>query len=145
MAMADGSHGTTHGIRASDAERERTAAQLKQHFLDGRLSTDEYSERLDATYAARTREQLQALLDDLPPLAAPEPPLQPARPWWRGISPPVAVLALIAALWLTGWLLGGHSHGFVPLWPLLIAGFFLLRWGAWRSRARRDRRYGGDG
>src|SRR6266508_3988591 len=101
MEMNGDPHGTTHqGIRASDAERERTAALLKEHVLDGRLTTDEYSERLDMTYTARTREELQKLLDDLPPLTAPEAPPQPAGPWWRGIHPVAAVLALIGTLWL---------------------------------------------
>src|SRR5437867_3558773 len=116
------------GIRASDAERERTAEALKQHFLDGRLTSDEYAERLDTVYAARTRQQLDRLLRDLPP---PEPvaPVQPGRRWWRGISPPAAAFALLATLWLVAWAAGdGPRHGFVPIWPLLIWSFVLLRW-----------------
>ena len=125
------------GIRASDAERERTAEALKRHALDGRLTSDEYAERLDAAYAARTRAQLDRLLDDLPPMRRPAP-AGATPPRWRGINPVAVVILLIAALWLAGWVFGGpHHHGFVPVWPLVIWGVILLRWRAWRVRPRR--------
>jgi len=125
------------GIRASDAERDRTAEQLKRHYLDGRLTSEEYAERLDAALNARTRAALHQLLADLPPLVEPQAPPS-ARPWWRGVHPLAAVVALIATLWVAGWVFGGgHPHGFFPVWPLLIWGFFLFRWAPWRSRARR--------
>jgi hypothetical protein len=61
-------------IRASDAERDQAAAALREHFAAGRLDEDELSQRLEAVYAARTREELVALRDDLPEL-----PLSPAE------------------------------------------------------------------
>jgi len=127
------------GIRASDAERDHTAGQLKRHHLDGRLTSEEYAERLDTALTARTRAALHQLLADLPPLAEPEPPAppSPALPWWRGIHPVAAIFALMATLWLAGWVFGGHPHGFFPVWPLLIWGFFLFRWGPRRLRPRR--------
>ncbi|MGB2711297.1 MAG: DUF1707 domain-containing protein, partial [Conexibacter sp.] len=45
---------TDERLRASDAERERTATLLREHCASGRLSTDELDERLGAAYAART-------------------------------------------------------------------------------------------
>lgn len=140
IRMDSSAHDTTQqGIRASDADRERTADLLKRHFLDGRLTTNEYSDRLDTAYAAPTREELQHLLDHLPPLAtpAPDPPPDPppARPRWRGIHP-AAIVALIATLWLGAWVFGG-PHGVVPVWPLLLWSFFLIRWAPWRLRQRR--------
>jgi Domain of unknown function (DUF1707)/Cell wall-active antibiotics response 4TMS YvqF len=61
----------TPAVRASDAEREQTAALLRGHVVEGRLTLEEFSERLDAAYAARTRDELDALTHDLP-VAAPE-------------------------------------------------------------------------
>ena len=53
-------------IRASTADRERAADVLKAAFAEGRLDQDEYSERLDRLYAARTYADLAALTYDLP-------------------------------------------------------------------------------
>jgi hypothetical protein len=52
-------------LRASDAERERTADQLRHAAGEGRLTVDELDERLAAAYAARTRGDLQALTADV--------------------------------------------------------------------------------
>ena len=41
-------------IRASDADRDRTAAALREHLAAGRLTTEEFDERLDKVYAAKT-------------------------------------------------------------------------------------------
>jgi hypothetical protein len=60
----------TPAVRASDAEREQTAALLRSHVVEGRLTLEEFSERLDTAYAARTREQLEALTHDLPAAAS---------------------------------------------------------------------------
>jgi Domain of unknown function (DUF1707) len=53
-------------VRASDAERDRTAQALSAHAGEGRLTLAELSERVDAAYAARTRGELEALVRDLP-------------------------------------------------------------------------------
>ncbi|MGW1465858.1 DUF1707 SHOCT-like domain-containing protein [Streptomyces sp. NPDC002308] len=57
-------------VRASDAERDRAEARLKHHYAVGRLTLPELEERVGAAYLARTREQLDALLRDLPNEAA---------------------------------------------------------------------------
>src|SRR5690349_8193164 len=41
-------------IRASDADRDRTAALLREHHAAGRLTAEEFNERLDKAYAAKT-------------------------------------------------------------------------------------------
>ncbi len=51
--------------RASDADRERAAEQLRRAGGDGRLTLDELDERLGDAYAARTRPDLQRLLADV--------------------------------------------------------------------------------
>jgi hypothetical protein len=53
-------------MRASDAERERTATLLREHVAVGRLSAEEFEERLDKVFTAKTVGELDALLADLP-------------------------------------------------------------------------------
>jgi Domain of unknown function (DUF1707) len=53
-------------MRASDAERERIADVLRDALAEGRLGMDEFQERLDSAYRARTRGELVPLVRDLP-------------------------------------------------------------------------------
>ena len=53
-------------LRASDADRDRTAARLGGAMAVGCLTSTEYAERLDAAYAARTLGELAPLTRDLP-------------------------------------------------------------------------------
>jgi hypothetical protein len=53
-------------MRVGDAEREAAAAQVREHFASGRLTQDELNERLDQTFAAKTRGDLNAVFTDLP-------------------------------------------------------------------------------
>jgi hypothetical protein len=53
-------------IRASDADRDRVAAALQEHYAAGRLSAEEFDQRVDAAMAARTLDELDRLLADLP-------------------------------------------------------------------------------
>ncbi|MBW1597333.1 DUF1707 domain-containing protein [Streptomyces sp. JJ38] len=53
-------------VRASDAERDRTAALLGEALAEGRLTAEEHAERVGEAYEARTREGLRRLLADLP-------------------------------------------------------------------------------
>jgi Domain of unknown function (DUF1707) len=60
-------------LRASDADRDRAAAQLHVHFAAGRLTPDELDDRLTAALAARTFGDLRRTLADLPgPAPAPQ-------------------------------------------------------------------------
>lgn len=56
----------TPAIKASDAEREQTVELLRTHAVDGRLTLEEFAQRLDRAYTARTREELDQLTRDLP-------------------------------------------------------------------------------
>lgn len=53
-------------IRVGDAEREAVAAQLREHYADGRLTLDELNQRLDQAFAAKTRADLNVVTRDLP-------------------------------------------------------------------------------
>jgi hypothetical protein len=57
---------TPDATLASDAEREAIVARLGDAAGEGRLVLDEFSERVGLAYAARTRGELQALVQDLP-------------------------------------------------------------------------------
>ena len=63
-----------HGLRASDADREATAARLHAAALEGRLDAEELDERLTAAYAAKHCAELERLTADVtPPALAPAP------------------------------------------------------------------------
>jgi hypothetical protein len=117
-------------IRVSDAEREQTVKVLERHHVDGRLTWEEFSERMEAAFHARTREDLRRTLLDLPPLNEPRPPAErgaPSGPNWRSLTPPVIIAALIA-LAVVLWAFGGGPHrGFFPIFPLLFWAFILAR------------------
>jgi DNA-binding PadR family transcriptional regulator len=53
-------------VRASDADRERAVASLRDHFAAGRLTRAELDERLTAALSARMADDLRRLMADLP-------------------------------------------------------------------------------
>lgn len=58
-------------MRAATADRERAVDVLKAGFAEGRLTQDEYNDRMGRAYAARTYGELTALTADLPAGALP--------------------------------------------------------------------------
>jgi len=56
-------------VRVSDAERERSVAALREHLVQGRLSLEEFTNRMTSAYAATTAADLAALESDLPAAA----------------------------------------------------------------------------
>jgi Domain of unknown function (DUF1707) len=65
--------------RASDADRDRTAAALREHLAAGRLTIEEFDERLDKAYAAKTPGELDQIMTDLPatdPDQVPDAPVE---------------------------------------------------------------------
>ncbi|MGW8884339.1 DUF1707 SHOCT-like domain-containing protein [Streptomyces sp. NPDC055749] len=62
-------------MRASDAERDRVAERLREAVAEGRLEMDEFEQRLDAVYKARTHGELAPLVRDIP---APGSTVEPA-------------------------------------------------------------------
>lgn len=53
-------------ILASDADRERTIALLREHSVEGRLTLEEFTDRMSSASLARTSDELEALARDLP-------------------------------------------------------------------------------
>jgi hypothetical protein len=70
-------------VRAADRDREAVAEQLRDAAGDGRLDFDELDQRLEATYAAKTRAELEPLVADLAVPPAPKPPVAPPPPVLR--------------------------------------------------------------
>jgi hypothetical protein len=65
-------------LRIGDAEREAVAAELREHYANGRLTHDEFSHRLDAAFAAKTQRDLQRITSDLPHVRPDSVPLPSA-------------------------------------------------------------------
>jgi Domain of unknown function (DUF1707) len=154
-------------MRAGDADRQAVADRLKTALDEGRLDLNEYDERLQKTYAARTYADLDGLLDDLPGAVPPQRsqmsayhPPQPATPpapepverphnllsW---IGPYGGVVAVCIVIWAISSASSGHLTYFWPVWTLipLILGLFGRAAGQGggtdrdvRRAARRDRR-----
>jgi len=131
-------------LRAADADRAAVATTLGRHMSAGRLTVDEYDERLARAYAAKTYGELSELTADLPalepqpsPAAAPAPagfhgrpmPTAAPGPWswsgdrahsWRAwITTSLIVLTVWAATSLASW-------EFLYFWPVWVIG----PWGA---------------
>lgn len=52
-------------IRATDADRERAVGVLRSSGVNGQLTVEELDERIEAAYAAKTRGELDQLVQDL--------------------------------------------------------------------------------
>jgi Domain of unknown function (DUF1707) len=121
---------TGFNVRVGDADRDAVAAQLREHYADGRLTFDELNERLDQTFAAKTRADLNTVTRDLPPSARPVagvPSGGLSNTAWQGP----------ARSWGSGWDSGTGSSrpgrpfaAFAPLlglvWVFLILGAVML-------------------
>jgi len=118
-------------LRASDADREATADRLRQHHTDGRLDQDEFQERLERCFAAKTVGELAELTRDMP--------TDPARLGAGGrtgsgllgglrMIPLVPIILAIVAIHLIVGVVSG-------LW-ILIPLFFLARFMIFRRGFR---------
>ena len=133
---------TDSEIRLSDAEREAAAADLGEHFAQGRLTADEHAERLEQVWAAKTRGEIAPIFRDLPsPYAAVAAPTASSgerywnvglRPFRRGVPAPLLVVLALLIIF------SAIAH--FPLFLLGIAVFWfvvLRHRGHWRHRGWR--------
>ncbi len=72
-------------MRVADADRDRTVATLREHVVAGRLTLDEFSDRVGRALDATTRGDLIAVMADLPatsePAGAGPAPARRRRRW----------------------------------------------------------------
>ena len=138
-------------LRASDEDRERAAAALREHLAVGRLTLEEFNDRLDRAYEARTTGELDELMTDLPgadlqqlpgaSLRRPDGgPLAPRPPsGWPAASSPGRLSPAWRAAWgswlaislgvFVIWILSGASGGLWFLWVAVPLGALMLgRW-----------------
>ncbi len=91
-------------IRASDADRQHVMDALHQHTAAGRLSLDEFTERLDAAHEATTYGELAAITADLPALAVTRRGAS-RGPLVVAVAAVLVLVFLVGAAALAGW---GH-------------------------------------
>lgn len=53
-------------VRVSDVDRDAAVAALREHLVQGRLSLEEFTQRMSSAYAATTAAELATLQSDLP-------------------------------------------------------------------------------
>jgi hypothetical protein len=56
-------------VRVSDADREHAVGSLREHLVQGRLSLEEFTQRMESAYGATTSTDLAQLQRDLPETA----------------------------------------------------------------------------
>lgn len=104
--------------RIGDAERDQAAEFLREHHAQGRLDPAEFDDRITAALSAKWQSDLDRLFFDLP---APTP---------RGVVAPVPQAKPPTPTNIPG-LLSDKARGAmdllsVAIWPIAIAGMFLL-------------------
>jgi hypothetical protein len=108
-----------YDVRVGDAERDATMTQLREHFVAGRLTFDELTERIDAALIAKTQRQIDALIADLPrPPKVPRPESTVAVPD-PGRFLVFAMLLFALATWILimAWMSRHAWSGPYPQYP----------------------------
>jgi uncharacterized membrane protein YccC len=117
----------------ADSDRAAAAEEVRKHYDSGRLTLDEFEQRLAEVHAARTRGDLEHAFRQLP---RSEPPvslrLRDRR--WSSLAIQYALVNLVCIL---VWLFSGAQGDFWPKWVLLVTLVMYLR--------RRGRRFGRRG
>ena len=103
----------------TDLDRERAVEQLRLHVGQGRLSLDEFGQRVDEALAAQTGAELAGALRGLPRLRS---AAELRRQRQSIVRPYLVVSALLVVIW------AATGFGFPwPLFPLVGWGLPVLR------------------
>ena len=120
----------TPDLLVSDRDRARAGEELRTHYEAGRLTLDEFQERLDELHGARTETQLGHVLRQLP---TKRPSVNPRDTRWRSLALQYALVNVVAVLI---WLFGGANGDFWPKWVLVVTLIMFVR-RAFRPRHHR--------
>jgi hypothetical protein len=124
-------------IRIGDQEREAAVAALGEHYVAGRLTKEEFDERTERAWRARTNPDLAPLFADLPALREPARVAEPAPQgsssrgkdrWSRPPVLPILLLVVVVAA-VSG----------LEVWPLLLLFGVYLWLRMWMGMARMHR------
>jgi hypothetical protein len=96
-----GWHYPSGDVRVSDADRDRALTELTGAFQEGRITADEYEDRSARALAARTGQEVTALLADLPVDHAPQTRTPDVDRAHLAIAARVAAVAAAAAFCFT--------------------------------------------
>jgi DUF1707 SHOCT-like domain len=121
-------------MRASDADRDVVRAVLADAFTDGRLTREEYDERLGTLYGSRTLGELPALVADLvsadsPPALLPRADLRErgARKWRKDVEEALAGFLVPSIICTVIWVAFSAGSFFWPIFPMLFLGLNLVK------------------
>ena len=111
----------TPDLLVSDRDRARAGEELRTHYEAGRLTLDEFQERLDELHGARTETQLGHVLRQLP---TKRPSVNPRDTRWRSLALQYALVNVVAVLI---WLFGGANGDFWPKWVFVVTLLMFMR------------------
>jgi hypothetical protein len=124
-------------MRASDADREIVRVLLADAFADGRLTREEYDDRLNTLYGSRTLGEVSSLVTDLVPLddppRAPAPLLRAdyrkrgARKWRKDVEESFAAFLVPSIICTVIWIAITGGGFFWPAFPMLFLGLNLVK------------------
>ena len=106
-------------LRAGDKDRQRVVEQLGRHFGEGRLTVQEFDDRVVTAHASVYLDELPALTADLP--REPEPHRRSTRSHLR-VPPVVYVLLAMLLAWS---MVAAVVYGTPPFLALLLLFLFL--------------------
>jgi hypothetical protein len=124
-------------MRASDADREIVRAMLADAYADGRLTREEYDDRLNTLYGSRTLGEIPALVADLVPPDGPSTAPAPlpradlrtrgARKWRRDVEESFVAFLVPSVILTVIWIAFTSGGFFWPLFPMLFLGLNLAK------------------
>jgi len=116
-------------LRVADVDREQVSDELREHMLAGRLTPEEFEERVDLAYRATTQADLDALKHDLPVSPAGvrrELDAQRHR-LRRRLLQEAGGSAGISLVCVVIWIASGASGSFWPIWVIIFSLLPLAR------------------
>jgi hypothetical protein len=108
----------TGPVRIGDVERDSAVSALGDHFAAGRLTREEFDERIDKAMQARFQSDLQPLFADLPGPTVERPPTG----WPTGAPPRVPIFLLFLPVLIVGLIVTAIALGA----PWMLWGMFWL-------------------